>query len=206
MTVPAVAPSSFETPGIEGITELFTFTSRETVCTADIELLSMSVRPFYLPREFPQIFLTVVYIHPKANASNAVSTIHKGAYKAVALPPLGFSDHNTIFLTPTYKPILKRGKTTTRQVEMWTESAIDELKGALECTDWNVFNSPDLDERTEVISSYVKYLKDSVIPTKHVKTFPNNKPWLNTVVKDALHRKHKAYLHGGGREKSEAKK
>ena len=49
---------------------------------------------------------------------------------------------------------------------MWTDSGIDKLKGALECTDWNVFNSSDLDERTEVISSYLKYLKDSVIPTK----------------------------------------
>ncbi|KAE8297833.1 hypothetical protein D5F01_LYC02304 [Larimichthys crocea] len=160
-------------------------TVRETVCTADIELLSVSVRPFYLPREFPQIFLTVVYIHPKANVDNAVSAIHKvthklqslcpdapcfilgdfnhcdlksmnnfyqyiscptrlnktidlcygsikGAYKAVALPPLGSSDHNTILLTPTYKTLLKRGKTTIRQVEMWTDGAIDELKGAFE--------------------------------------------------------------------------
>ena len=31
-------------------------TVRETVCTPDIELLSVFVRPFYLPREFPQIF------------------------------------------------------------------------------------------------------------------------------------------------------
>jgi len=36
--------------------------------------------------------------------------------------------------------------------------------------------------------------------------FPNNKPWLNGAVKDALHKKHKAYLHGGGRAKLEAKK
>lgn len=38
-------------------------TVRESICTADIELLSVSVRPFYIPREFPQLFLTVVYIY-----------------------------------------------------------------------------------------------------------------------------------------------
>ncbi len=38
---------------------------REKLCTKDIELLSL--RPFYLPREFPQIFVTVVYKHPKVN-------------------------------------------------------------------------------------------------------------------------------------------
>lgn len=44
------------------------FTVRETVCTEDIELWSVSLWPHYLPREFPQICLTVAYIHPKANA------------------------------------------------------------------------------------------------------------------------------------------
>lgn len=32
---------------------------RETLCTRDIELLSVSLRPFYLPREFTQLFITV---------------------------------------------------------------------------------------------------------------------------------------------------
>ena len=36
---------------------------RETLCTPDIELLSVSLHPFYLPREFPQSFITLVYIH-----------------------------------------------------------------------------------------------------------------------------------------------
>lgn len=62
-------------------------TVRESLCTADIELLSVSVRPFYLPREFPQLFLTVVYIHPKANAQNAAQTIEKVIQKLQSLSP-----------------------------------------------------------------------------------------------------------------------
>lgn len=42
---------------------------RERICTADVELLSISLRLFYLPREFQQLFFTLVYIHPRANAS-----------------------------------------------------------------------------------------------------------------------------------------
>lgn len=151
----------------------------------------MSRRPHYLPREFPQIFLIVAYIHPKANAKNGVTTIQKvtqklqslspdapcfvrgdfnhcnlnsmntfyqhvscptrlnkttdlcygtvkGAYKSIALPPLGSSDHNIILLIPTDKPLLKRGKAATTEVEMWTEDAIEELRGALQCTEWDV--------------------------------------------------------------------
>ena len=60
---------------------------RDRVCTVDIELLSVSVRPFYLPREFPQIFVTVVYINPKANTKNAVTTIHKVTQKLESLFP-----------------------------------------------------------------------------------------------------------------------
>ncbi|KAG7522125.1 hypothetical protein JOB18_013791 [Solea senegalensis] len=41
---------------------------RESLCAPDIELLSVSLRPFYLPREFTQLFVTLVYIHPKANS------------------------------------------------------------------------------------------------------------------------------------------
>ena len=44
---------------------------RDRLCTPDIELLNVSLRPLYLPREFPQLFVTVVYIHPRANVDRA---------------------------------------------------------------------------------------------------------------------------------------
>lgn len=48
---------------------------RESLFTPDVELLSVSLRPFYLPRGFPQIFITTVYIPPKANPTSSISTI-----------------------------------------------------------------------------------------------------------------------------------
>jgi hypothetical protein len=35
----------------------------------------VGLRPFYLPREFPQIFVTVVYIQPKADSATASSIL-----------------------------------------------------------------------------------------------------------------------------------
>ena len=79
-------------------------TVRESICTADIELLSISVRPFYLPREFPQIFVTVVYIHPKANTQTAADTIHKVIQRLQSLSPdapcLLMGDFNNCKLYP----------------------------------------------------------------------------------------------------------
>ena len=60
---------------------------RERICTADLELLSISLRPFYLPREFQQLFYTVVYIHPRANASAAAQLIADTTHKLDEICP-----------------------------------------------------------------------------------------------------------------------
>ncbi|KAK0133217.1 hypothetical protein N1851_031280 [Merluccius polli] len=60
---------------------------RESLCSPHIELLSVSVRPFYLPREFPQIFVTVVYIHPKADVDIATRAISKTVNRLQAIAP-----------------------------------------------------------------------------------------------------------------------
>lgn len=67
--------------------QLYTkITVRDYVYT-DTELLSVSVHPFYLPCEFPLIFITVAYINPKANADNTVNTIYKVTQKLQSMSP-----------------------------------------------------------------------------------------------------------------------
>ena len=46
-------------------------------CCQDIELLCVGLRPFYLPREFQRVFVTVVYIHPRANTKLAAEVIRQ---------------------------------------------------------------------------------------------------------------------------------
>lgn len=62
-------------------------TVRERICPLDIELLSVSVRPFYLPREFPQLFLSVVYIHPSADAKTAAEVVYSVSQRLQSLSP-----------------------------------------------------------------------------------------------------------------------
>ena len=56
-------------------------TLKEQHCCADVELLTVALRPFYLPREFRQIFVTVVYIHPKADVRVAAGVIRRAVQK-----------------------------------------------------------------------------------------------------------------------------
>ncbi len=60
---------------------------REKLCTTDTELLAVSLRPFYLPREFPQFFVILVYIRPRANAAKATEYITSTLNKLEQLAP-----------------------------------------------------------------------------------------------------------------------
>ncbi len=60
---------------------------REKLCTTDIELLAVSLHPFYLPREFPQLFVILVYIRPRANAAKATERITSTLNKLEQLAP-----------------------------------------------------------------------------------------------------------------------
>lgn len=45
-------------------------------CGRDCELLAVSLRPYYLPREFTRVIAVCVYIPPRANAEAAAEAVH----------------------------------------------------------------------------------------------------------------------------------
>lgn len=194
--------------------------------------------------------MTVVYIHPKADAVSAASTIFevvqklqsispeapslllgdfnhvslkktlphyyqyvtcptrrnktldlcygtvKDTFKSLPLPPLGSADHNCVFLLPTYRTVLRREKVQTKDVKVWTEDSVLCLQECYNCTDWNMFREScddDLDELTDVTCSYVSFCRDMIIPSKTVKIYPNNKPWVTKSVKSSIEYKRRVF-------------
>lgn len=176
---------------------------------------SVSLRPFYLPREFPQLFVSLVYIHPKANVDSATLTLveaapwlqsiapnapnfimgdlirckpgkslnnfyqyvtcptreskcldlcygsTKGAFKSFSRAPLETSDHNTVYLVPTYKPILK--ETKPEHWSVWSTESSQHIQDCFHCTDWDMFREScsDLDELTETVTAYINFCEDT---------------------------------------------
>lgn len=94
-------------------------TVRERICTPDVELLSVSLRPFYLPREFPQIFITVVYIQPKANPASATCTVFDVVQKLQSISPEApnfiLGDFNHVSLKQTLKTFHQYVSCSTRR-------------------------------------------------------------------------------------------
>lgn len=51
------------------------FAIRDSICNPDLELLSITLRPYCLPREFTNTFICAVYIPPSGNINRAASQI-----------------------------------------------------------------------------------------------------------------------------------
>ena len=132
----------------------------------------------------------------------------KEAYKASPLPPLGSSDHCAINLIPVYRPMLKRGEVKTREIEIWDDESVLKLQGCFDCTDWSVFidSASDIYEMVDSVCCYISFCVDSVIPSKHVKVYANNKPWVTSSLKQVLMKKHRVLQNGDEREIREATK
>ena len=59
-----------------------------------------------------------------------------------------------------------------------------------------VESSADINELTDVVTSWVSYCESIVIPNKCVKVYPNSKPWVPKSLKSLLRRKNKAFKEG----------
>ena len=225
-------------------------TVKETACCKDVELIAVSLRPYYLPREFTHAIVVCVYVPPRALPDVACDIIHstiarlqtqhtdaffaisgdfnhitldstltnfyqfvdcptrknrtidlmyanvRDAYSATPLPPLGKSDHNLVHLQPMYIPKVQRLPCDTRTFRKWTPGADEALRDCFESTDWNVLQNGDLEEATHCMTDYLNFCMDVVVPTRTVRCFPNNKPWITSNVKALLNRKKMAFKEG----------
>lgn len=60
---------------------------RATVCNPDIELLCLSLRPFYLPREFRNIIVCADYVPSSANTTRAAGYITESIHDKLQCTP-----------------------------------------------------------------------------------------------------------------------
>lgn len=216
-------------------------------CSPDVEVLCVNLRPIYLPREFTNIFISLVYIPPNGNKEIAAEYVRntennlanekpdslqiilgdinrtnlklpnytqyvtcatrkdqildhfycnvKDAYRSVKGTPLKNSDHNMVYMQPTYVRKLKKQKPIEISKMQCSPDSLDVLNASFDLTDWDVFidTSKDADELTDVITEYINFNIDMIIPQKEIKQFPNNKPWISSTLRKLIIDKHSSY-------------
>ena len=76
--------------------------------------------------------------------------------------------------------------------------SVDELQACMDCTDWNIFieSSANVHEDTYVISGYITLCEILCIPVKQTKCFSNNKPCIDSEMKNLLCQKRDIWKNG----------
>ncbi len=114
----------------------------------------------------------------------------KNANKACSLPAFGKSDHAAIFLTPEYEQRLAQEPPVKREVTRWSSHSEAMLQAALDDVDWDMFRASSSDV-SEV--SFVNTLIEQATETITVRTFPNQKPWVDRTIRDVVNKRTAAY-------------
>ncbi len=122
----------------------------------------------------------------------------KNAYKAHSLPAFGKSDHAAIFLTPEYKQSIVHEPPVEREVTRWSSHSEAMLQASLDDVDWDMFraSSSDVSECTDVALSFVNTLTEQATETVTIRTFSNQKPWVDRSIRDAVNHRTAAYNAG----------
>ncbi len=82
-----------------------------------------------------------------------------------------------------------------REVTRWSSHSEAMLQSALDDVDWDMFraSSSDVSEFTEVAVSFVNTLTEQATETITVRTFPNQKPWVDRSIRDAVNKRTATY-------------
>ncbi len=122
----------------------------------------------------------------------------KNAFKAHSLPAFGKSDHAAIFLTPEYKQRIVQEPPVEREVTRWSSHSEATLPASLDDVDWDIFraSSSDVSEFTDVAVSFINTLTEQATETVRIRTFSNQKPWVDRTIRDAVNHRTAAYNAG----------
>ena len=73
-------------------------------------------------------------------------------------------------------------------MKIWDNESVSAVQGCFACTNWDVFTSDiqSLESLTNIVSSYINFCEDMLIPSKFVKIYPNTKPWVTRELNQKL--------------------
>ena len=87
----------------------------------------------------------------------------------------------------------------TRTVKRWSEETEEALRDCFESTVWEELCDPhgeDIDNLTDCLMDYINFCVENTVPTRTVRCFSNNKPWINPEIKALLKEEKRAFKSG----------
>ncbi len=115
--------------------------------------------------------------------------------KSLSRPSLGKLDHSSVLLLPAYRQKLKWETSPLRTIQLWSDQSDSMLQDCFDCVDWDVFwaaSDDDIDVYT--VTCFIRKCIEDVVPTKTIRTSPNQKLGINTDVRVALNARTNLHL------------
>ncbi len=113
----------------------------------------------------------------------------RDAYKSLPRPPFGKSDHSSVLLLPAYRQKLKCEAPALRTVQCWSDQSDAILQDCFDHVDWDMFRAAsddDIEAYSDTVTCFIRKCIEDVVPTKTIRIYPNQKPWINSDVRSAL--------------------
>ncbi len=134
-------------------------------------------------------------------------TPFRDAYKSLPRPPFCKSDHSSVLLLPAYRQKLKREAPALRTVHCWSDQSDAILQDCFDHVDWDMFRAAsedDIEAYSDTVTCFIRKCIDDVVPTKTIRIYPNQKPWINSDVRSALSARTSAYKSGNSDDRKQA--
>ncbi len=130
----------------------------------------------------------------------------RDAYKSLPRPPFGKSDHSSVLLLPAYRQKLKREAPALRTLQYWSDQSDAILQDCFDHMDWDMFRAASVDdiEAYSDLTCFIRKCIDDVVPTKTIRIYPNQKPWINSDVRSALSARTSAFKSGNTDDRKQA--
>ncbi len=109
----------------------------------------------------------------------------RDAYKSLPRLPFDKSDHSSILLLPAYRQKLKCEAPALRTIQCWADQSDATLQDCFDHVDWDMFPGQRLmttEAYSDSVTCFIRKCIDNVVPTKTIRIYPNQKPWINSDV------------------------
>ncbi len=123
----------------------------------------------------------------------------RDAYKSLPRPPFGKSYHSSVLLLPAYRQKLKLEAPALRTIQCWSDQSDAIQQDCFDHVDWDMFRAAsddNIEAYSDTVTCFIRKCIEDVVPTKTIRIYPNQKPWINSDVRSALSARTSAFKSG----------
>ncbi len=105
-------------------------------------------------------------------------SLFRDAYKSLARPPFGKSDHSSVLLLPAYRQKLKREVPALRTIQCWADQSDATLQYCFDHVDWDMFRAvsdDDIEAYSDSVTCFIRKCIDVVLTKTSASTATKNR-------------------------------